>query len=98
MSVRTSVGRAAPSCLGTRHSAGRIEGPIAIKANDAPFHAPARPDQAGIFPERVVDGMLESVSAQRYGRAETPGNCVWRTGPVGGLGDFFKARDAKLCV
>src|SRR5205807_10394654 len=84
--------------LRPRHFASRIEGPIAIEPDDTPFHAPGHPDPTGIFADRVVDGMLEPVIDQRHGGAETPGNRVRRTGPVGALMDFSKANDAKFRV
>src|SRR5260221_9936701 len=83
---------------GPRHFASRIERPIAIKADDAPFNSPARPQQAGVFANGIMDGMLEPIADQRHGGAETTWNRVRRPGPIGGLTDHFIAHDGKIRV
>src|ERR1700694_5350792 len=48
--------RAEPAARsGLRHLAGRVEGPIAIDPDHAPFDAPGRADQRGILTHRVID-------------------------------------------
>src|SRR5262249_33922913 len=82
---------------GLGHAAARVVGPVAVEADHAPFHAPARPDPAGILADPVVDRAGARVGDEGDAAAIAAGNGIRRPapGPVGRLADAVDLHDVQ---
>src|SRR5215208_1409176 len=79
----------------TRHFAGRIIGPVTVKADDTPIDAPAGPNHPGVLANRVMDGVPKTVGDERNSAAEASRYAVHRRGAECGLAHLLKTADGQ---
>src|SRR5262245_66021897 len=75
--------------LWLRHAAGRVVRPVAVEADDAPFHAPARSDHAEILADPVMDRAGAGIRHHGDATAIAAGNGILGPAPraKGGFAD-----------
>src|SRR5438128_957914 len=86
--------------LRPRHAAGGIVGPVAVEPDHAPLHAPANAEPAGIFANRIVDGMGRAIRDPRDPAAEAARDRLRRAlpGAERGLADAIDADDFQVGI
>ena len=83
---------------GTGGLAGRVVGPVAVDADDAPVHAPVRADHAAVLDDRVADRAPLAVGNQRAAGAEAARDRAVGPGAECDLPDLVETLDPQIRV